>query len=58
MSVTAGERRIVSVLVADINTPGITVGTHRTLGGGTIGELELSDVEIPAGQLVGELHGG
>lgn len=50
--------RGVSVLVADINTPGITVGTHRTLGGGTIGELELSDVEIPAGQLVGELHGG
>jgi alkylation response protein AidB-like acyl-CoA dehydrogenase len=50
--------RGVSVLVADINTPGITVRTHRTLGGGTIGELELTDVEIPAGQLVGELHGG
>jgi alkylation response protein AidB-like acyl-CoA dehydrogenase len=50
--------RGISVLVADINTPGITVRTHRTLGGGTIGELELADVEIPAGQLVGELHGG
>jgi alkylation response protein AidB-like acyl-CoA dehydrogenase len=50
--------RGISVLVADIATPGITVRTHRTLGGGTIGELELTDVEIPAAQLVGELHGG
>jgi alkylation response protein AidB-like acyl-CoA dehydrogenase len=50
--------RGVSVLVADISTPGITVSTHRTLGGGTIGELELDDVEIPCEQLVGELHGG
>ena len=50
--------RGVSVLVADIRTPGITVHAHRTLGGGTIGELELDDVEIPADQLVGELHGG
>ncbi len=50
--------RGLSVLVADLNTPGITVHSHRTLGGGTIGELELSDVEIPADQLVGELHGG
>ncbi len=50
--------RGVSVLVADINTPGITVNTHRTLGGGTLGELELDEVEIPAEQLVGELHGG
>ena len=39
-------------------TPGITVTRHRTLGGGTIGELELDEVEIPAAQLVGELHGG
>ncbi len=50
--------RGISVLVADLSTPGITVHTHRTLGGGTIGELELDDVEIPADQLVGELHGG
>jgi alkylation response protein AidB-like acyl-CoA dehydrogenase len=48
----------ISVLVADINSPGITVTTHRTLGGGTLGELELGDVEIPAEQLVGELNGG
>ena len=50
--------RGLSVLVADLRTPGITVRTHRTLGGGTIGELELADVEIPADQLVGELDGG
>ena len=50
--------RGVSVLVADIETPGITVSAHKTLGGGTIGELELDEVEIPAEQLVGELHGG
>ncbi|MGH2858930.1 MAG: acyl-CoA dehydrogenase family protein, partial [Solirubrobacteraceae bacterium] len=50
--------RGISVLVADINTPGITVGSHQTLGGGTIGELGLQDVEIPADQMVGELHGG
>jgi alkylation response protein AidB-like acyl-CoA dehydrogenase len=50
--------RGLSVLVADMNTPGITVRTHRTLGGGTLGEVELDDVEIPADQLVGELHGG
>ena len=50
--------RGLSVLVADVRTPGINVRTHRTLGGGTIGELELADVEIPADQLVGELHGG
>jgi alkylation response protein AidB-like acyl-CoA dehydrogenase len=50
--------RGISVLVADMRTPGITVRTHRTVGGGTLGELELDQVEIPAHQLVGELHGG
>jgi alkylation response protein AidB-like acyl-CoA dehydrogenase len=47
-----------SVLVAELNTPGITVRTHRTLGGGTLGELELDEVEIPREHIVGELHGG
>ncbi|HEX5195456.1 MAG TPA: acyl-CoA dehydrogenase family protein [Solirubrobacteraceae bacterium] len=58
---TDGERprhRGISVLVAPISTPGIRLRSHPTLGGGTIGELELSDVEIPSDQLVGELHGG
>jgi 3-oxocholest-4-en-26-oyl-CoA dehydrogenase alpha subunit len=50
--------RGISVLVAPLDTPGITVRVHPTLGGGAIGELELDDVEIPAAGLVGELHGG
>jgi 3-oxocholest-4-en-26-oyl-CoA dehydrogenase alpha subunit len=55
---TRERHRGVSVLVAALSTPGITVTAHPTLGGGTIGELELDEVEIPADQLVGELHGG
>jgi 3-oxocholest-4-en-26-oyl-CoA dehydrogenase alpha subunit len=50
--------RGVSVLVCKIGTPGITVTTHETLGGGTLGELALDEVEIPTSHLVGELHGG
>lgn len=50
--------RGISVLVAPLSSPGIRVHHHRTLGGGTIGELELEEVEIPVGNLVGELHGG
>ena len=50
--------RGLSVLVAPIDTPGITVSTHRALGGGTLGELELADVEIPAENLVGQPHEG
>lgn len=49
--------RGISVLVADMRTPGITVSVHETLGGGTLGELELNEVEVPANQLVGQLHG-
>jgi alkylation response protein AidB-like acyl-CoA dehydrogenase len=50
--------RGLSVLVAPIDMPGITVSGHETLGGGTIGEVVLEDVEIPLDQLVGTLHGG
>jgi alkylation response protein AidB-like acyl-CoA dehydrogenase len=50
--------RGVSVLLVDMNTPGISVRTHPTLGGGTLGELELDEVVVPGEQLVGELHGG
>lgn len=52
------KHRGISVLVVDMSTPGITVKSHATLGGGTLGELELDEVEIPGTQLVGELHGG
>jgi 3-oxocholest-4-en-26-oyl-CoA dehydrogenase alpha subunit len=50
--------RGISVLVAKIDSPGITVQTHATLGGGTLGEVVLDEVEVPADQLVGELHDG
>jgi len=56
---TAAERhRGLSVVLAEMSTPGITVRTHETVGGGTLGELELDDVEIPVGQLVGGLNEG
>ena len=54
----ARPHRGISVLVADMRTPGIEVREIATLGGGALAEVFLSDVEVPAGQLVGELHGG
>jgi alkylation response protein AidB-like acyl-CoA dehydrogenase len=48
----------ISVLVADVSTPGIEVREIPTVGGGMLFEVLLNEVEIPAGQLVGELHGG
>jgi alkylation response protein AidB-like acyl-CoA dehydrogenase len=54
----APRHRGLSVLVAPLDSPGITVSAHATLGGGTIGEVVLEEVEIPRSQLVGPLHGG
>jgi alkylation response protein AidB-like acyl-CoA dehydrogenase len=50
--------RGISVLVASMETAGIEVRTFPTLGGGDLFEVYLDEVEIPADQLVGELHGG
>src|SRR5262249_5742693 len=50
--------RGLSVLVADIDTPGISVRTHPTLGGGSLGEVALDGVEVPVENLVGELDAG
>lgn len=62
LAVRTGEpdsrHRGLTVLVADMNTPGIVVESHRTLGGGTIGELTLTDVVIPADHVVGDVNGG
>jgi 3-oxocholest-4-en-26-oyl-CoA dehydrogenase alpha subunit len=52
------KHRGISVLVADLATPGITVRPFPTLGGGTLCEVFLEGVEIPRSQLVGELNGG
>ena len=48
----------ISVLVADLSTPGITVRRFPALGGGSLCEVFLEGVEIPRSNLVGELHGG
>jgi alkylation response protein AidB-like acyl-CoA dehydrogenase len=50
--------RGISVLVADMRTPGIEVREIETVGGGVLCEVFLTDVEVPAAGLVGELHGG
>jgi 3-oxocholest-4-en-26-oyl-CoA dehydrogenase alpha subunit len=50
--------RGVSVLVADMRSPGIEVREIDTVGGGVLCEVFLTDVAVPASQLVGELHGG
>jgi alkylation response protein AidB-like acyl-CoA dehydrogenase len=55
---TESKHRGLSVFLVQMNTPGILVDVHRTLGGGTIGELTLTDVAVPANQVVGEMNGG
>ena len=50
--------RGISVVVADMRTPGITVRTFPTLGGGNLCEVSLDEVEIPRSQIVGELDAG
>ena len=52
------KHRGLSVLVAPIDTPGIEVRSFATLGGGTLCEVFLDGVEIPAENLVGDLNGG
>lgn len=50
--------RGVSVLVAPLDTPGIEVRRFPVLGGGFLCEVFLDDVEIDAGNLVGEENAG
>jgi len=52
------KHRGISVLVAPVTSPGIEVRAFPTLGGGTLCEVFLQDVKIPAENLVGELNGG
>jgi 3-oxocholest-4-en-26-oyl-CoA dehydrogenase alpha subunit len=54
----ARPHRGVSVLVADMRSPGIEVREIETVGGGVLCEVFLEEVEVPADQLVGQLHGG
>jgi len=50
--------RGVSVLVAEMGSPGIEVRPIETVGGGALNEVFLDEVEVPAEQLVGEENGG
>jgi 3-oxocholest-4-en-26-oyl-CoA dehydrogenase alpha subunit len=47
-----------SVVLADMSTPGIEWSLHRTVGGGTLGEVVLDDVEVPVSNIVGRLDAG
>jgi alkylation response protein AidB-like acyl-CoA dehydrogenase len=52
------KHRGISVLVCPVDTPGIEVRAFPTLGGGTLCEVFLDGVEIPAANLVGDVNGG
>jgi alkylation response protein AidB-like acyl-CoA dehydrogenase len=54
----ARPHRGISVLLADMRSPGIEVREIPTLGGGSLFEVFLEEVEVPADQLVGEENGG
>jgi len=50
--------RGISVLVADMSSPGVEVREIEVVGGGVLNEVFLEDVSVPASQLVGEENGG
>jgi alkylation response protein AidB-like acyl-CoA dehydrogenase len=54
----ARPHRGISVLVAEMSSPGIEVREIETVGGGVLCEVFLTDVEVPADQLVGDVDGG
>lgn len=47
-----------SVMLLNMRAPGVQVDVHHTLGGGTFGEVVLSDVEVGADNVLGEVNGG
>jgi 3-oxocholest-4-en-26-oyl-CoA dehydrogenase alpha subunit len=53
-----GRHRGLSVVVAEMSTPGLSWALHRTVGGGTLGEVGLDAVQVPLDQVVGELDEG
>jgi 3-oxocholest-4-en-26-oyl-CoA dehydrogenase alpha subunit len=50
--------RGISVLVVPLDTPGIEVRRFPVLGGGYLCEVFLAGVEVPAGNIVGEVDRG
>ncbi|MET2833025.1 acyl-CoA dehydrogenase family protein [Mesorhizobium shangrilense] len=55
---TVVKHRGISLFVLDMKTPGVTVNSFATLGGGVLNEVFLSDVRIPAENLLGEENRG
>lgn len=47
-----------SVMLLDMHAGGVQVDVHHTLGGGTFGEVILTDVAVPAENVLGEVNGG
>ena len=47
-----------SVMLLDMHAPGVRVDVHETLGGGTFGEVILTDVEVDSDNVLGEVNGG
>jgi 3-oxocholest-4-en-26-oyl-CoA dehydrogenase alpha subunit len=54
----ARPHRGISVLVAEMNSPGIEMREIDVVGGGVLNEVFLDEVSVPASQLVGEENGG
>ncbi|MFD2054924.1 acyl-CoA dehydrogenase family protein [Mesorhizobium calcicola] len=52
------KHRGISLFVLDMNMPGVTVNSFPTLGGGVLNEVFLSDVHVPAENLLGEENRG
>jgi alkylation response protein AidB-like acyl-CoA dehydrogenase len=45
-------------VLAEMSAPGLAWSVHRTVGGGTLGEVVLDEVEVPLSNVVGPLEGG
>lgn len=50
--------RGLSVMLLDMRAPGVQVDVHHSLGGGTFGEVVLTDVAVPADNVLGEVNDG
>lgn len=55
---SASKHRGISVLMVDLNSPGVRIDPIWTLGGWRLNTIFFDDVVVPKNELVGELHGG
>ncbi|MCW0001573.1 acyl-CoA dehydrogenase family protein [Pararhizobium sp. YC-54] len=54
----APKHRGISLFVLDMKSPGVTVNSFGTVGGGVLNEVFLDNVRVPAESLIGELNRG